>query len=177
MMIGNFIADSVKGSQMNSFSARVQQGIRLHRLIDTYTDNHPITLLSKERLRERYGKYAPVIADIFYDHFLAAHWTEYSKLGLRTYAEQTYKFLEGHYDMFPLRTQQFFNYMVKYDILVSYGKIEGIEKVMQGMSRRARFESGMETAAEELLKNYEDYKLEFKTFFPELCEHVLISKI
>ncbi|MFI5164419.1 MAG: ACP phosphodiesterase [Bacteroidia bacterium] len=172
VMVGNFIADSVKGSELNKFSSGVQEGIRLHRVIDTYTDNHPITLKSKERLREKYGKYSPVIVDIFYDHFLAKYWEDYSKIGLRTYADQTYKFLQKYYEIFPERSKQFFNYMVKYDILFSYSKMEGIERVMQGMSRRARFESWMETAAEALLKDYEDYKEEFRIFFPELQKRV-----
>jgi acyl carrier protein phosphodiesterase len=172
VMVGNFIADSVKGSEMSKFSAGVQEGIRLHRVIDTYTDNHPVTLKSKERLRERYGKYSPVVVDIFYDHFLAIHWEDYSKLSLRAYTDQTYKFLQEHYEIFPERSRQFFNYMTKYDILFAYSKIEGIDKVMQGMSRRAKFESGMETAAEALLNDYEDYKAEFKIFFPELQERV-----
>jgi acyl carrier protein phosphodiesterase len=172
-MVGNFIADSVKGSEASGFSVGVQEGIRLHRFIDTYTDNHAVTLKTKERLRERYGKYSPVVADIFYDHFLAVHWEEYADLSLRAYADQSYKFLETHYGIFPERSKQFFNYMVKYDILFAYSKIEGIEKVMHGMSRRARFTSGMETSAEELVRGYEDYRSEFKAFFPELQKGVL----
>lgn len=172
VMVGNFIADSVKRSDLAKFSLGIQEGIRLHRAIDTYTDNHAVTLKSKVRLRERYGKYSPVVADIFYDHFLATHWDDYSEVSLRVYADQTYKFLETHYAIFPERAKQFFNYMTKYDILFSYSKIEGIDKVMQGMSRRARFESGMETAAEALLMDYEDYRTEFREFFPELQGHV-----
>ncbi len=172
VMVGNFIADSVKGSEMTKFSLGIQEGIRLHRAIDTYTDNHAVTLKSKIRLRERYGKYSPVVADIFYDHFLATHWEDYSNISLRMYADQIYKFLQTHYAIFPERSKQFFNYMTKYDILFAYSKIEGIDKVMQGMSRRAKFESGMETAAEALLHGYEDYKTEFREFFPELQEHV-----
>jgi len=173
LMIGNFIADSVKKTDLAKFSLGIQEGIQLHRAIDTYTDNHAVTLKSKVRLRERYGKYSPVVADIFYDHFLAIHWEDYSSLSLRNYADQTYKFLETHYDIFPERAKQFFNYMTKYDILFAYSKIEGIDKVMQGMSRRARFESGMETAVQDLLIGYEDYKAEFRSFFPQLQQHVI----
>jgi acyl carrier protein phosphodiesterase len=176
VMVGNFIADSVRASEMTKFSAGVQEGIRLHRIIDTYTDNHAVTLKSKERLRERYGKYSPVIVDIFYDHFLATHWGDYSKLSLRVYADQTYKFLQEHCEIFPERSKQFFNYMTQYDILFAYSKIEGIDKVMQGMSRRAKFESGMETAVEALQLNYKDYEAEFKEFFPELQEQVLKNR-
>jgi len=171
-MVGNFIADSVKGSATDNFSEEIQKGIKLHRAIDTFTDNHAEMLKSKERLRPRYKKYAPVITDIFYDHFLATHWRDYSAISLRDYTSQVYKYLEKYHAIFPERSQQFYNYMIKYDILFAYTKIEGIEKVMQGMSRRAHFISGMETATEELVKGYDDFKTEFKLFFPDLQQHV-----
>jgi acyl carrier protein phosphodiesterase len=172
LMVGNFIADSVKGSATDNFSEEIQKGIKLHRAIDTFTDNHPEMLKSKERLRPRYKKYAPVITDIFYDHFLATSWQEYSAVSLREYTNQVYKYLEDYIAVFPERSQQFYAYMIKYDILFAYTKIEGIERVMQGMSRRAHFISGMETATEELVKNYDDFKAEFKLFFPDLQKHV-----
>ena len=74
LIIGNFIADAVKGSAFNQFSPGIQKGIVLHRKIDTFTDSHPVVELSKQRLRERYKKYASVIIDIYYDHYLAKNW-------------------------------------------------------------------------------------------------------
>ena len=172
LMVGNFIADSVKGNSIDNFTEDIQKGIKLHRAIDMFTDNHPEMQKSKERLRPRYKKYAPVITDIFYDHFLAVNWQDYSKVSLRDYTNQVYKYLEGYYSVFPERSKQFYDYMIKYDILFAYTKIEGIEKVMQGMARRAHFISGMETATEELVKDYEEYQTEFKLFFPDLQERV-----
>ena len=172
LMVGNFIADSVKGGALDNFSEGIQQGVKLHRAIDRYTDNHAEMLKSKERLRPRYKKYAPVITDIFYDHFLAVNWQDYAVVSLRDYTNQVYKYLNEYYATFPDRSKQFYDYMIKYDILFAYAKTEGIEKVMQGMSRRAHFISGMETAVEELVKDYEDYKTEFQSFFPDLQKHV-----
>ncbi|MHB8260395.1 MAG: acyl carrier protein phosphodiesterase [Bacteroidia bacterium] len=174
LMVGNFIADSVKGSAAATFSEGIQQGIKLHRAIDNFTDNHAEMLKSKERLRPRYKKYAPVISDIFYDHFLAVSWQDYSTVSLREYTHQVYEYLGKHYSVFPERSKQFYNYMTKYDILFAYTKLEGIEKVMQGMSHRASFISGMETATNELKQGYADFKTEFQTFFPDLQQHVFL---
>jgi len=172
VMVGNFIADSVKGNAVNNFTKGIQKGIKLHRAIDTFTDSHNEMQKSKERLRPRYKKYAPVITDIFYDHFLAVHWQDYSTVSLKDYTNRVYKYLGEYYHHFPDRSKQFYDYMIKYDILFAYTKIEGIEKVMQGMSRRAHFISGMETATEELKKHYKDFKIEFQSFFPELQAYV-----
>ena len=60
------------GRQLENYPPAVQAGIRLHRAIDTFTDQHPVVRRSTQRLREAgYGKYAGVISDMFLDHFLA----------------------------------------------------------------------------------------------------------
>lgn len=71
IMIGNFIADHIKGNRFSHLNSEIQKGIRLHREIDTFTDSHVITKKSKRRLHKRYGLYAGIIIDIFYDHYLA----------------------------------------------------------------------------------------------------------
>ncbi len=166
------MADSVRGIMTEKYSPAIQQGIKMHRAIDTFTDAHATVLKSKERLRIHFGKYAPVVADVYYDHFLALHWEEFSQINFREYTHEVYSFLKEHYAVFPERTKKFYEYMVKYDILFAYSKIEGIDQVMKGMSRRARFTSGMENAAEELVNNYAGYKNEFQLFFPEMQQHI-----
>ena len=69
MMIGNFIADHVKGNDYKEYSNEIQKGILLHREIDTYTDTHPIVRKSKRRLHKRYRQYNGGIIDILYDYF------------------------------------------------------------------------------------------------------------
>src|SRR5690606_39712177 len=68
--IGNFIADSIRGNRYKHLPERIQQGIMLHRAIDTYTDKHPTVRQSTKRLHQNYSHYSGVIVDIFYDHFL-----------------------------------------------------------------------------------------------------------
>jgi len=172
VMVGNFMADSVKGNSADNYARGIRDGIKLHRAIDAYTDAHPTVLRSKERLRQKFGKYAPVVADVYYDHFLARGWSQFSEISLRDYTHEIYSFLKDHYAVFPLRTQRFYDYMTQYDILFSYSEVEGIDRVMKGMARRARFESGMERSAEELLANYAEYEKEFHLFFPDLQQHM-----
>ena len=67
--LGNFIADGVKGKKYIQFPSGIQQGILLHRAIDSFTDTHPIVRKSTKRLHKKYGHYSGVIVDILYDHF------------------------------------------------------------------------------------------------------------
>ncbi|MBL7914825.1 MAG: acyl carrier protein phosphodiesterase [Bacteroidia bacterium] len=171
IQLGNFIADSVKGKSYLNFPEKVLQGILLHRSIDNFTDNHPIVEITKKRLRGSFHKYAPVISDIYYDHFLAKYWHEFSEINLENYASDFYEVLNANKDILPERTLQMMPHLIKGNWLVSYRSVEGIHRVLSGMSRRTTFVSNMEHAAEELNANYNFYEQEFRHFFPELIAH------
>jgi len=172
LIIGNFIADSVKGTDYKLYSEDVQKGILLHRKIDTFTDAHDIVEQSKQRLRAKYRKYATVIVDIYYDHFLAANFKDYSSVELNVFTENVYSIIRNNHAVLPEKSVHFTKYMMQHNILFNYSKLEGIEKVLYGMSRRARFVSNMELAIVDLKEHYPLFENEFKSFFPELQEYV-----
>jgi acyl carrier protein phosphodiesterase len=170
LMIGNFIADAVRGKQVLLYPEKVQQGIYLHRQIDAFTDSHQVVAQTKARLRPAYGKYAPVIADMYYDHFLAANFKQVSGLDLQPFTEKTYSILQANFEDLPERVQQFLPHMIRHNWLLSYSQLSGIHQALSGLSRRTSFESGMETAARELEENYPLYEADFNRFFPKLLE-------
>jgi acyl carrier protein phosphodiesterase len=167
--IGNFIGDFVKGKNLTErFDADVAKGIALHREIDWFTDTHLIVKQSKDRLRPKYRHYSGVIVDIFYDHFLAKNWNNYSKELLPDFAEAFYIMIKQHDAILPEDVKYMMPYMINGNWLVNYSKLEGIQKALSGMARRTRFESKMEESVADLQENYEDFKKEFEVFFPEL---------
>ncbi len=172
IIIGNFIADSVKGSAFNLFPPEIKKGILLHRKIDSFTDAHPIVEQSKQRLRGKYKKYACVIVDIYYDHYLAANWKAYSNDELHQFTQNIYTIIKNNYSLLPAKSALFTKYMLQHNILFAYSKLEGIEKVLYGMSRRASFQSNMEYAINDLKEHYFLFENEFRTFFPDLQQFV-----
>jgi acyl carrier protein phosphodiesterase len=168
LIIGNFIADFVKGSQLERFSPGIAEGIRLHRKIDSFTDAHPVVKLSKQRLAEKYRKYSPVIVDIFYDHLLAADWKMYCGQELGDFAAGFYDLARSNWEVLPEKAKHMLPYMIRYNWLVSYSSMEGIRRALTGLSRRASFVSGMEKASEDLELYYEEYRGEFRKFFDEI---------
>ncbi|MES2590402.1 MAG: ACP phosphodiesterase [Bacteroidota bacterium] len=168
IIIGNYIADSVKGSAFNNFSADIQKGIIIHRKIDTFTDSHSIVEFSKERLRGKYKKYASVIVDIYYDHYLAKNWNNYSNITLEVFIQDVYKIITANHSILPEKSAHFTKYMLQHNILFAYSKLEGVNQVLQGMARRTTFESNMEYAIQDLKEHYLLFENEFKLFFPEL---------
>jgi acyl carrier protein phosphodiesterase len=168
LMVGNFIADHVKGSAIESFSPEIIDGIKLHRMIDDFTDHHPVVELSKARLRPHFRKYATVIVDVFYDHYLAKNWSTYHHQSLMNFADDAYKLLNDHEPILPERTKYMLSYMVPQNWLYNYREVEGIERALKGLSRRTKFESGMENSPQYLVEHYADFEREFAQFFAEL---------
>jgi len=172
LIIGNFIADSVKGSAFKLFPPEIKKGILLHRKIDSFTDAHPVVEQSKQRLREKYKKYACVIVDIYYDHYLAVNWKAYSNEELHQFTQNIYTIIKNNYSILPAKSALFTKYMLQHNILFEYSRLEGIERVLYGMSRRATFQSDMEYAVNDLKEHYSLFENEFRTFFPDLQQFV-----
>ena len=168
VMIGNFIADAVKGKDYLGYSDGIIKGVRLHRRIDAFTDSHVVVGESKRRLRPKYRKYAGVIVDMYYDHFLSKYWENYSEVSLSQFVGNAYEVFQSRIDCLPSRIQLMLPHMIEFDWLTNYAHLEGITGALGGLSRRARYDSGMEYAASDLKQDYCKYKCEFELFFPEL---------
>ncbi len=172
ILVGNFIGDFVKGSDLHErYDSSIANGIELHRMIDTFTDSHPVVLNSKIRLRETYRHYAPVIVDMYYDHFLAVKWDQYHHISLADFASNTYQVLANNNAILPEKFQHMLAYMMRGNWLVNYGKVEGIQRALTGMSRRTSFNSKMEDAVNDLRKHYQAFGDEFELFFPDLVQY------
>ncbi|PSR53123.1 DUF479 domain-containing protein [Adhaeribacter arboris] len=172
LLVGNFIADSVKGRQKEIYPDGVRRGIELHRLIDTFTDAHPMVHQSKERLRPEQGKFAGVVTDMFYDHFLAANFEQYASMTLLDYSLYVYQTVQNYSYLLPERVHYFLPYMIKQNWLYRYAQVAGIQASLNGMSRRSSFRSNMSTATQALEENYFIYQQDFQQFFPELQNYV-----
>jgi acyl carrier protein phosphodiesterase len=150
VIVGNFMADAVKGSDLSRFDPDLVCGIRLHRAIDSFTDDHPLQRAGRARLRPHAGRYSGVVMDLFYDHLLASTWSRW------------------HTEPLPPRTQAMMPYMVQHDWLTSYARIGGLERALNGLARRVPAGEPMMGGETVLLRYFDDYLAEFEAFLPEI---------
>jgi acyl carrier protein phosphodiesterase len=176
LILGNLIADSVKGKMIDSFDDGVKKGIQLHRLIDYYTDNHLVVKQSKARLETTYRKYAGVIVDIYYDHFLAANFPLFSQVSLSQTAHTAYNILIRNFEILPPQSKRILPFMATQNWLEGYANLHDLQRVFNGMSRRASFVSGMENAILDLKKDYQHYEKDFFDFFPDLIKYATMKR-
>ncbi|MBZ0326568.1 MAG: acyl carrier protein phosphodiesterase [Altibacter sp.] len=171
VIVGNFIADGIKGKRYLKYPPQIQKGILLHRAIDSYTDQHPIVKQSTARLHKNYGHYSGVIVDILYDHFLAKNWKQYHTQPLDEYVEIFYELLRKNFQILPGRIQRMMPYMIADNWLLSYATIPGISKILSQMNLRTKNISKMNYAVIELEQYYSEFEAEFTAFFEELIQY------
>jgi len=90
LLIGNMVADMIRNKDLENLDPAIVKGVMLHRLIDSFTDNHPTIRETSKLLHKRHGKYAPVVTDIFYDYILFQNWSSYSDMPFETFKAKVY---------------------------------------------------------------------------------------
>jgi acyl carrier protein phosphodiesterase len=170
-LVGAMLGDFVKGAAKNHYSPVIQRNIELHRRIDSFTDAHPIVRASKRVFAPERRRFAGVLLDIFFDHYLAKHWEQFSHISLDVFTTNVYAALHAHHELLPEKLQRMLPFMQTEDWLGSYARIEWIELTLQRMARRLRRGEMLANGGEELRRNYERFEADFLMFFPELIRY------
>ncbi|MGC6403302.1 MAG: ACP phosphodiesterase [Flavobacteriaceae bacterium] len=168
VQIGNFIADGVKGNHYLDYPLDWQKGILLHRSIDGFTDGHPIFKKHARQLFPVHRHYSRVIVDLFYDHFLAANWPQFSTQSLAVFSQRFYQLLTIHQSQLPERFGPLVGAMQKHNWLSQYASLTGLRTILHQMSQRAKFPCAMNDAVDDLEAAYTHYEKDFFSFFSDL---------
>lgn len=170
---GQMIADFVKGKQIYTYDERIQQGIRLHRALDAFTDAHPATRQAKAVFQPACGAYGPVFMDVVYDHFLANDPEHFTRLSLAAFAESTYTILSAHHDQLPPAFRQMLGYMRSQNWLYQYHHKDGIFSSFSGIVRRAKyFDKPADVPFRVFEEHYATLGLCYRQFFPDALDYM-----
>lgn len=172
--LGSLIADFTRGSLerlSQIYTPGVMLGITLHRRVDSFTDNHPVVVRSRQRIAAPYRRYSGIILDILYDHFLSNCWSEFSDLDRRAFIRDIYRLLEARRDELPTPLSLLVPRMHREDWLGSYRDLGVIERVYQRMSKRLRQPNQLGGAMVEVHRHYAELAQDFRQFFPELMAY------
>lgn len=172
LLIGQFLGDYVKGSRYGAFSNEIQQGILLHRFIDSTTDTSILTEGIRNTLRSDLGRYTGIALDVYFDHFLAIHWNTYHNTPLQEFIQWVYSQLT---DQIPTidggarnkEMHKILNYMTAYNWLGRYSEISGIERTLIEMSKRLPVGNTLFNAPSTFKKTYVEIESAFFKFFPQ----------
>lgn len=168
LLIGNFIADHLRGNKFDHFSEDIRQGIALHRQIDTFTDTHSAFKRSKRIFYNGFEKYSGVLVDIYFDHLLASDFSRYYHKTLSEFTEQVYTIYQKNIHLLPETSNKFLGYVLQNNIYNAYGKIEGIEKVLFHLSHRIKHGNMLNESIHLFKENKNELTTNFKEFMIDL---------
>ena len=136
--------------------------------IDSFTDAHPVFLRSRQRISPANRKFAGIIVDVFYDHFLSMRWSDFS-------IQPKLAFIDGVYADFDRYTEtqlpdarRFALRMAEDDWLGEYETLAGIERTLARISGRLKRPGLLVPLVSELSANYVGLAEDFAEFYPAL---------
>jgi acyl carrier protein phosphodiesterase len=166
--LGNVIADFIKGEKRQALNARIRRGVASHMFIDSFTDAHPVFLRSRQRISQAHRKFAGIVVDVFYDHFLSVRWSEYSAQPKRDFIDGIYADFDRYTELALPDARRFVLRMAEDDWLGEYETLAGIERTLDRVSGRLKRPGLLVPLAAELSANYDGLAADFAEFYPAL---------
>lgn len=174
--LGNLLADVVKGKARAGMSAGFLRGVRCHQAIDAFTDFHPIVHRSRARIAPPLRRYAGILVDIFYDHYLARDWPRYASIPLDVFTGDLYAAFKAHDGALPADAALVLERIMAEDRLGSYREIAGIETALTRLSayltQRWERPIALQNGIADLIEHDGNFARDFAEFFPFLVAHV-----
>ncbi len=167
---GQFLQDFIRNQDRFSYPEKIQQGIFLHREIDTFTDAHPEIHNAKKIFSPTVRLYAGAFVDVAMDYFLA---NSFSELELTRITQKTYDAFRNFKYLFPEELNQMCQSMEKDNWLFNYRHHWAIQKAMGNVLNRAKYLEKNLPVFEIFLQNKTQLQLHFDRFYPDLQNHTI----
>ncbi len=169
---GSLMGDFVKGAVPTTFAVELSRHLKLHRYIDSFTQRSETFQHSRRRLDVdlRHGR--SVLIDVFYDHFLACFWDDYSNQSLADFAQDVYRGLQSCYDHLSPGLQQQLPRMIEHDWLTAYRKPEVVQRVLQRLEERINHKLPIASGFPQLELWRDELEVDFATFMQEVTQEV-----
>ncbi|MFN8825319.1 MAG: ACP phosphodiesterase [Planctomycetota bacterium] len=176
LRLGNLAGDFVAGVDLATLPAELQRGIALHRAIDRFVDAHPVVVAAKARLVPPHRRFAGVLLDVWFDHFLARDWAKHGDgRPLPQFLADVHQDLRTHQALLPAPLQRVAPRFCADGWLEGYASVEGIARVLGLMARRVSRPTPLALGGELLRADYAAVERDFAALWPELVAFTAAS--
>lgn len=186
-MIANLFGDFVKGSDYTHLPVSIQKGVRLHREIDDYIDNHTAITDLRLKLYSELPKIAGIAIDLYMDHLLAKNWDFFSKKTLEDFINNFFDHaLNPSNQIIQMDNASSFKYPNEFIDLLTvifekkwitrYQHIEGLTMASTGLSKRISFHNELNKAPEVFLQMESEITSVFHAFMADARERFKYAK-
>ncbi len=169
-VVGALLGDYVKGPLRGQLSAPIENGVRLHRRIDAYTDAHPRLATLRTLFPAGQRRLAGVVTDLLFDHLLVRHWRCFHSAELAQFAREVHAILLRHEAQLPVAALAHVGRMREYDLLLRYGEAEVIDGTLRRIGLRLGCAQAMDAAIVVAWQHDDCFEQAFLEFYPQLVE-------
>ncbi len=168
LVAGGLEGDYYKGPLRGDLPADIERGVRLHRAVDAYTDDHPLVRQLRRDFPPELRRFAGILIDLCFDHFLSLHWGRFADVDLPEFNATIYHSLQQRCDHLSPSSQRMLARLVEHDILGLYHRWETVPASAEAIGRRFR-RSNPFTDVDAPLSAFRDrLESDFLDFYPEL---------
>lgn len=168
LIAGGLEGDYYKGPLRGDLPQAIERGVKLHRAIDAYTDNHPLVAQLRRDLPQSLRRYAGILIDLCFDHYLSQHWSSFSNMPLHDFNDQVYRTLTAHEDDLSDGSRRMVQRLVEYDILGLYLQWETVPAAAARIGERFKRSNPFGDVERQLSPAKDILEKAFLEFYPQL---------
>ncbi len=173
---GSLMGDFVKGAVPSNLPKQLSRHLKLHRYIDTLTQTNETFQTSRRRLDPRFRYARSILIDVFYDHFLACRWDEFSAEPLSEFTHAVYRGLYDCFDLLSPGLQEQLPRMMERDWLTSYRQPEIVQRVLIRLEERLQHKIPLADGFGQLMLWRNELDNDFTTFMHEAQRATVLWK-
>ena len=178
LIAGGLEGDYYKGVLRGQLPAHVERGVKLHRAIDAYTDGHPMILQLRRELPPGLRRYAGILIDLSFDHYLSLHWTRFSSVSLPDFSRAVYRILDAQESALSDGARRMTARLIEYDVLNLYREWGTVTATAARIGERFRRDNPFLDLERVLSPSKDTLERTFLDFYPQLeafCRKTLVQ--
>jgi len=167
--LGAFLGDHVKGvDAVDALPAGLARGVRLHRKIDSWSDNHPAVVDLRARTGPQWRRYSGIIFDVLFDTMLTRRWSMYMSTPLEMFGLEIDQLLAERHRELPPRLTRFAQWAGIVRLWTRYDDREMLDEIFALLARRHGRQSPLADGARLLDQLGPEIDQTFRVLFPWL---------
>lgn len=136
--LGALLGDFAKGVDIDALPEAIAAGVRHHRAVDVFTDAHPAVIEAKRLFAQPLRRFAGIVLDVAFDHFLAADFERWSREPLGVVTTGVYGALQAREHLLPPRLRAVAPRMIRQDWLGGYADPINVRRALAGIGSRMK---------------------------------------
>jgi acyl carrier protein phosphodiesterase len=168
-LVGNVAGDFLKGPlDALELAPGIRQGVQQHRRIDAFVDGHSLLAELRSGFPPAQRRYAGIVLDVAFDHYLIRHWSSFSAGERRAFIDNVYTTLADHQRLLPEPLAAQLPRLISHDWLDRCATMAGVEAILTSIGRRLRRANPLPLAGAIIVDKDAELEAAFLAFFPEL---------